>query len=805
MSGLTYTLAVLYWIATALYGTLSSQAFVQEQFLAPRLVEPLAFFADWHAAIGVVVLAAWGAPRWRRPGRGPALRTAATALVWLVFLTLLAVAVPLAGLRSTGAALLVVAIGVGSTALAAACERRPLSGTTPVSAGGDRSRADLAVCLLTAIGVTVAHSAALVWLDGASAPLAVDAMQSLRLHLLLAGGAFLVLTAIRAAAALARSRTAVEVVLTIATLGAALAWLVFTVGLASISIRGPVAAAIAVGIGASIAAAVGARGTLGDDSGPDGVAVVLGALAPRVARQWWGFAVVLAGVTVLAALVSTASRAGDWNFVILRTGAAAIWLLTLAAALVLGRRFPAGGAAPSFALVALLLGGHLVLETSVARLEASSIRNPSAKWLAEALQRRSPPDGGESLVALLHSQTNIPRETYVAPVDIALAPLENGSAADRPHVFVFVIDSLRRDYLSPYNPAVAFTPAIDRLARDSLVFRNAFTQYGATGLSVPSLWVGGPILHKQYVTPFAPMNALAKLLAHEQYAQWIGMDNILNVILPPDSARVPLDRGVAVKDVRLCRTLGEVRARLADRAATEPPVFVYSLPQDLHVSAVAREGSRALDEGDYAGFHAPMASRVRRLDACLGAFLEDLEARGLYENSVIVLTSDHGDSLGEEGRMGHAYSLHPEVVRVPLIVHVPPRLRRAWRWNEARVAFTTDITPTLYRLLGHEPETPAPFFGEPLAHPPGQPLPAGRDRMIAASYGAVYGAILDGGARYYVFDAIAMRELAFDVGTGPDPGSPLALTPELRLRGQAVIGQTVEELRTFYGFNQTAE
>ena len=63
-----------------------------------------------------------------------------------------------------------------------------------------------------------------------------------------------------------------------------------------------------------------------------------------------------------------------------------------------------------------------------------------------------------------------------------------------------MIDSLRRDYLSPYNPAVTFTPAIDALARDSLVYRNAFTQYGATGLSVPSLWVGGQILHKQYVS-----------------------------------------------------------------------------------------------------------------------------------------------------------------------------------------------------------------------------------------------------------------------------------------------------------------
>ena len=75
-----------------------------------------------------------------------------------------------------------------------------------------------------------------------------------------------------------------------------------------------------------------------------------------------------------------------------------------------------------------------------------------------------------------------------------------------------VVDSLRRDYLSPFNPAVTFTPSIDAFARSSDVFVNAFTHYGATGLSEPSIWVGGMMPHKQYITPFAPMNSLEKLL-----------------------------------------------------------------------------------------------------------------------------------------------------------------------------------------------------------------------------------------------------------------------------------------------------
>jgi arylsulfatase A-like enzyme len=294
------------------------------------------------------------------------------------------------------------------------------------------------------------------------------------------------------------------------------------------------------------------------------------------------------------------------------------------------------------------------------------------------------------------------------------------------------------------------------------------------------------------------MNSLAKLLAHEQYEPWISTEHIMDVILPHLDNSVPLDAGTSVKDFRLCATLAEIRGRLAQRPADGPPVFAYSLPQDVHISVVTREGAGPVDDQPYTGFYAPVASRVRRVDRCFGEFVDDLKARGLYDQSIIVLTSDHGDSLGEEGRMGHAYSLHPEIVRVPLIVHVPTAMRQEWTWDENRPAYTTDVTPTLYRLLGHEPAPPAPFFGTPLAQPAGTQLPAS-DRMVAASYGAVYGALLDDATKYYVFDAIAMKEMAFELGD-KRPATPLRVTPDLRQRGIDVIRDTVGAIGRFYRF-----
>ena len=402
---------------------------------------------------------------------------------------------------------------------------------------------------------------------------------------------------------------------------------------------------------------------------------------------------------------------------------------------------------------------------------------------------------------MLPSQTNITGPGNGVPVDVTWAPLTGAPSATRPDIFLFVVDSLRRDYLSPYNDRVTFAPAIEAFARESLVFERAFTQYGATGLSVPSIWTGGAVLHKQYVLPFAPMNALAKLLTHEQYEEWISVDNIVDVILPKTAALAPLDRGRPVKDFRFCATLDEVRSRLATRAADAPPAFTYSLPQDVHISVITREGSRSIDGESYDGFYPPVASRVRRFDRCFGAFVDDLKSKGLFDHSIIVLTSDHGDSLGEDGRMGHAYTLYPEIARIPLIVHLPHASRDRFDWDVTRPVYTTDLTPTLFRLLGHEPSSPGDFYGESLARTRGAaPVPP-RDRMIASSYGAVYGAVMRGGTVMYVADAIERRELQFTIGADAEPGRPVSVDAVTRRKGMDVIKTTVQSLARAYRYS----
>ena len=269
-----------------------------------------------------------------------------------------------------------------------------------------------------------------------------------------------------------------------------------------------------------------------------------------------------------------------------------------------------------------------------------------------------------------------------------------------PHVFLFIIDSLRRDYVSPYNRAVSFTPAMQAFAGDSFVFTRAFSRYGGTGLAVPSIFAGAMVIHKQYVTPFARMNALEKLVVAKGYRRFITEDHITDELFAASSGTIGLDHQVTEMLHTFCRTMGELGHHL-ESLPDGPPVFAMTRPLDLHIGNIV---SAKVPPGEsYPGFHGPYAARVRRIDACFGEFIETLKRAGLYDNSIIILTSDHGDSLGEGQRWGHGFTAFPEVLRIPLIIHVPAALRARMSADLGRVSFSTDITPTLYALLGEPP------------------------------------------------------------------------------------------------------
>ena len=402
---------------------------------------------------------------------------------------------------------------------------------------------------------------------------------------------------------------------------------------------------------------------------------------------------------------------------------------------------------------------------------------------------------------MLRQNSNIPPEVKVDPVEVSLVEKLETTPGKKPHIFIFVIDSLRQDYLSPYNQSVHFTPAIESFARVNIVMKNAFTRYGGTALAESSIWTGGMQLHKQFVQPFYPMNSLQKLLDAERYQSFVTVDPILKSLLKPSGNMVELDRDVDWQNYDLVGTLSELQNKLTAAPKAEQPFFVYSQPQNIHL--VSLKGNKRLPgmTRNYDGFEPQHAFEVERIDKAFGEFVEFLKTAGLYDNSVIVLTADHGDSLGEDGHWGHGNSIYPEVIRIPLIVHLPSELQRTLVWNPTDVAFSTDITPSLYYLLGHRPVTNHPMLGRPLfTRTLEEQQPYKRDSyLIADSYGPVYGLLRDNGRSLFVADAGKNKAYVYDLTRGYG-GRRVNVTDELTSECEKLIALDVQRIQAFYRF-----
>ena len=791
--GLLRTPLLIFFVLTSLFGLLSYVPFAYLQFLRHQLFEWLAFFVLFHhvlfwavffpAVISVADdLASGRRAAWLVIGAVGALG------LWVTFN-------PVLPTLASDPRSLIIGLGSLGVPLAFAAvdhlvprHRSIFEDIAPWGAA-DRARA-AQVCVGTALWVWVVFSviaASRIYLMPPASLTIADvvpsATWSLALHLTAATALFVIVSG------LSRVRSArARYLLSLACIITAVAIVLVRVVFAPIAFRGAAAAFVATIYGCATAAIWSGFVHRRADARA-------AAFSPRRRR---GILVLL--ILVLAAFAAVeATRMMDWYFLLQKLIAFLVWITGFAAIYRLAGRRRRVMAVTAMAVAVTVTAGKAVFSGTPAvtrwalAVDAYAPHDASLMLLQSALSAR--PGNLAAVTRLLVAHSNI-TDARPASVDFA-DPLPVFAA--RPHIFLFVIDSLRRDYLSPYNAAVDFTPAIQAFANESLTFTRAFTRYSGTGLSEPAFWSGSLLPHKEYVTPFAPMNALEKLLVAQEYRQLISVDAILRQLLTPSSRIVELDRGVQNRHYQLCRTLAEVQQALPEATRSGQPAFVFTQSQDIHLANVAIDAGARFGRGEDA-FYEPYATRIQRVDACFGKFIRYLKDAGLYDNSVVIITSDHGDSLGDEGRWGHAYTVFPEVIRIPLIVHVPPRWSGGFNVDTDAMAFTTDIAPTLYRLLGRHPAELGPMFGMPLIGAAPAAVAARRQEphIVASSYGPVYGVLEKNGEELYIIDAVNTAEHKYDLRRGLN-GERVAVTDADRERALAAIQSQVLEVSRFYG------
>ena len=133
------------------------------------------------------------------------------------------------------------------------------------------------------------------------------------------------------------------------------------------------------------------------------------------------------------------------------------------------------------------------------------------------------------------------------------------------------------------------------------------------------------------VRGFERVNAFEKLVNSEGYRILINDFTIAQNILPSTPV-TRLNPGVPSADTDLCGNLEALQSELDAAGADAPPVFGYLSPMNVHILNTQRNGQRSLD-GDYPGFFAPYASRLRRIDTCLGEFVSYLKQTNRYDET----------------------------------------------------------------------------------------------------------------------------------------------------------------------------
>lgn len=301
----------------------------------------------------------------------------------------------------------------------------------------------------------------------------------------------------------------------------------------------------------------------------------------------------------------------------------------------------------------------------------------------------------------------------------------------RPNVVWLVLDACRYDHLSCYGYPVETSPFIDRMAKKGVLFENNYAQGLMTPLSVPSYIAG------QYLPASCLFNPYGRGVPRvgppdEKYVSEILRENGYATLFasshPGIRQESPLyqsfDHAAFVRSrdrfptPTLSEMLPAVKELLAMGAKPGAPFFLHIHSMETHFPHRG-EGKWSADTYTSDDIHdgRPLGligcsfdeeekecmrnlhdASIRSSDRAFGELLSLLEKQGALDNTLFVITSDHGELLGEDGtRWGHEIHIADPVLRTPLILAGPGLPAGA---RVSGLTRSMDILPTLLDLLG---------------------------------------------------------------------------------------------------------
>jgi arylsulfatase A-like enzyme len=318
-------------------------------------------------------------------------------------------------------------------------------------------------------------------------------------------------------------------------------------------------------------------------------------------------------------------------------------------------------------------------------------------------------------------------------------------------VVIITLDTTRADRLPAYGFEGVTTPAIDRLAREGVVFNEADSVAPLTLVAHTSLFTGRYPPHHGVRDNLDPplarsVSTLPEILQRRGFHTGAF---VASVVLARDRG---LARGFDVyRDVQGVDRHGELVRRRAGAEVIDDAIdwldrltmrrfCLWVHLYDAHAPRSLPVEIRRVYGNSYEG-------GIAYMDAQVGRLVDALERKHLLETTAIVLTGDHGESLGDHGEREHGIFLYEAALHVPLVIRAPGVTPRRIHGEVSLV----DVMPTALDLLGVGPS--GSIDGESLMPALHGHTPSDRSIYAESMYAKRFGwaplrMIRDGGLKY---------------------------------------------------------
>lgn len=301
---------------------------------------------------------------------------------------------------------------------------------------------------------------------------------------------------------------------------------------------------------------------------------------------------------------------------------------------------------------------------------------------------------------------------------------------ERPNIILAVVDCLRYDFLGCYNEKINFTPNIDEIASQSVVFEQAISQAPWTKPSMASLFTAlYPKNHGVYGREDILKDehkTLAEILSSEGYycvgfcenpylrphvgfargfnKYFTEKHNFLFSLILKILRRFVI--GKWKEDLRLAVYAPTPAPKLSQKVIKtikkiKEPFFAYVHYLDAHQPYGLPEYKVSEELSTIEKRLAYYKNRVARIDKAIGTLVRFIERE--KQPFIFVITADHGEEFMEHGGIDHSQKLYEELIHVPLIIYAPTILKPRRIKNLVR---TIDIMPTLLDLVETVPPSP---------------------------------------------------------------------------------------------------